>query len=164
MLPLFHRGPQVNTVRSNQVHTMTLHIYIPQRMSHQVSTCYALHFQGTAQKRSLKVKVTVTRSNQDHTVTHLGPHPMVLSSIRFLQLIVSKKWTRSQRPKIKSKSHHDMELLHPHPCKISTSYILQFPRYSLDKILKVKITISGSKVKSRSHHDVAYTYTIQFCY
>ena len=41
------------------------------------------------------------------------------------------------------------------PCQVSTSYALQFPRYSPDKILKVKVTTARSKVKSRSHHDVA---------
>ena len=33
---------------------------------------------------------------------------------------------------------------------------LQFPRYSPDKILKVKVTTARSKVKSRSDHDVAH--------
>ena len=39
---------------------------------------------------------------------------------------------------------------------VSTSYILQFQRYCLDKILKVKITTARLKVKSRSHHDIAH--------
>ena len=33
---------------------------------------------------------------------------------------------------------------------------LMFLRYSPDKILKVKVTSATSKVKSRSHHDVAH--------
>ena len=35
-------------------------------------------------------------------------------------------------------------------------YTLRFPRYSPDKILKVKVTTARSKVKSRSDHDVAH--------
>ena len=33
---------------------------------------------------------------------------------------------------------------------------LRFPRYSPDKILKVKVTSARSKVKSMSHHDAAH--------
>ena len=42
------------------------------------------------------------------------------------------------------------------PCLISTSYILWFPRYTPDKISKVKVTIARSKVILRSHHDTAH--------
>ena len=42
------------------------------------------------------------------------------------------------------------------PYQISTSYTLQLPRYSTDKILKVKVTTARSKIKSRTHHDVAH--------
>ena len=42
------------------------------------------------------------------------------------------------------------------PYQVSTSYILQFLRYSPDKILKVKVITASSKVKSRSDHDVAH--------
>ena len=38
----------------------------------------------------------------------------------------------------------------------STSYALQFPRYSQDKILRFKITRARSNVNSGSHHDVAH--------
>ena len=40
------------------------------------------------------------------------------------------------------------------PYQVSTSYTLRLPRFSPDKILKVKVTMARSKVKSRSHHDV----------
>ena len=33
---------------------------------------------------------------------------------------------------------------------------MQFPRYTSDKIFKVKIPTARSKLKSRSHHDIAY--------
>ena len=42
------------------------------------------------------------------------------------------------------------------PQQVSTSHTLRFPRYSPDKILKVKVTTVRSKVKSRSDHDVAH--------
>ena len=36
------------------------------------------------------------------------------------------------------------------------SYTLWFPRYNLDKIFKLKVNAARSRVKSRSHHDVAH--------
>ena len=42
------------------------------------------------------------------------------------------------------------------PYQVSTSYTLRFPRYSPDKIFKLKVTKARSMVKSRSHHDVAH--------
>ena len=38
------------------------------------------------------------------------------------------------------------------PYQISTSYTLQFLRYSLNKMLKVKITTAEPQIKSRSHN------------
>ena len=43
-----------------------------------------------------------------------------------------------------------------YPYQVSTSYILRFLKYSLDKILKVKVTMARSKVKSKLHHNVAH--------
>ena len=40
------------------------------------------------------------------------------------------------------------------------SYTLQFLRYALHKILKVNVTKARSKVKSRSHHDVAHLHPL----
>ena len=42
------------------------------------------------------------------------------------------------------------------PYHISTSCTLQFLRYSPNKILQVKVTTARSKVKSRSHPDIAH--------
>ena len=42
------------------------------------------------------------------------------------------------------------------PYKVSTFYTLQFLRYSPGKVLKVKVTTARSKVKPRSHHNVAH--------
>ena len=44
----------------------------------------------------------------------------------------------------------------PNINQLSTSYTLQFLRYSRDKILKVKITTVRAKAKSELHHDVSY--------
>ena len=46
------------------------------------------------------------------------------------------------------------------PYKALTSYILQFLRHSPVKISKVKATTARSKVKSRSHHDVAHLHPL----
>ena len=46
------------------------------------------------------------------------------------------------------------------PYQASTSYTLRFPRYSPDKILLVWVTTARSKVKSRSHHDVAHLHPL----
>ena len=46
------------------------------------------------------------------------------------------------------------------PYQVSTSYTLWFPRYSPHKILYVKVTMARSKVKSRSHHDVAHLHPL----
>ena len=44
--------------------------------------------------------------------------------------------------------------------QVLTFYTLQFPRYSPDKILKVKVTTSMSKVKSRTNHDIAHLHPL----
>ena len=46
------------------------------------------------------------------------------------------------------------------PYQASTSYTLEFQRYCLDKILKVKVTTTRSKVKSKSHHDGAHLHPL----
>ena len=50
----------------------------------------------------------------------------------------------------------------PNQCtyQISTSYTLRFLRYSPDKILQIKVTVARSKVKSRSHNDVAHLHPL----
>ena len=46
------------------------------------------------------------------------------------------------------------------PYQVSTSDTLRLPRYSPDKIFKLKVTTARPKVKSRSHHDVAYLHPL----
>ena len=65
------------------------------------------------------------------------------------------------RPKVKSRSHHDVTHLQA-PTNVPTRYqlptvSLQLPRYSPGKTLKV--TTARSKVKSRLHHDIAHLQT-----
>ena len=46
-----------------------------------------------------------------------------------------------------------------YPYHVSTSYTLQFPRYNLAKILKVKLTTASAKVKTRLHYDIAHRHS-----
>ena len=85
---------------------------------------------------------------------------MSLPSINFPHLMVSKIHpgqdfiSQGHYSKVKSRSRHD--IAHQRPYHVSTSYILWFARYSLDKILWVKVTTARSKVESRSHYDIAH--------
>ena len=64
------------------------------------------------------------------------------------------------RSKVKSRSHHDAQL-HP-PTNVLSKFQLPtaygFREKSLDKILMIKVT--NIKVKTRSHHDIAYLHNI----
>ena len=55
---------------------------------------------------------------------------------------------------------HDSDFAHLHPIgNVPTKYQCSkpyFPRYTQDKILKVKVTMTRLKVKSRPHQDVAH--------
>ena len=58
--------------------------------------------------------------------------------------------------------NHDDAHLHPLnnvPKQVSTTCALQFLRYSPDKILRVKVIAARSKVKSRSHQNVAHLHS-----
>ena len=46
------------------------------------------------------------------------------------------------------------------PYQVSTSYKLRFLRYTPDNIFKHKVTTASSKVKSKSHHDVAHLHPL----
>ena len=46
------------------------------------------------------------------------------------------------------------------PYQVSTSYTLRFLIYNPDKIFKLKVTTARSKVKSRSHHDIAHLHPL----
>ena len=82
---------------------------------------------------------------------------MSLSSINIAQ--TSFFMSRSVRQGQSSNQGYTMRLhTHKHQCsyQVTSSYTLWFLRYSPDKILYVNVTTARSKVKSRSHHDVAH--------
>ena len=62
------------------------------------------------------------------------------------------------RSKVKSGHTMTLHTYHPNQCpyQVLTSYTLRFPRYSPDKIFKLKVTTARSKVKSRSDHDIEH--------
>ena len=60
------------------------------------------------------------------------------------------------QPKLKVTLRCKPTLSSQRPYQVSTFYTLRNPRNSLDKILKLMVTMTRSKVKSRSHHDIAH--------
>ena len=100
-----------------------------------------------------------------------NPPPMSLSSINYLHLTVSEilpesRFYRSRSLRQGQRSNQGQTMtLHTYtpnqcPYQVSTSYTLRFPRYSPDKIFKLKVTTTRSKVKSRSDHDVAHLHLL----
>ena len=96
---------------------------------------------------------------------------MTLPSINFLQVTVSKIYPRQDfigqghYGKVKGQIKVTTKQCTPTPpnqCpyQVSTSYTLQFLRYSPDKIVKLKVTTARSKVKSRPDHDVAHLHPL----
>ena len=68
------------------------------------------------------------------------------------------------RSKVKSRLHHDIAHLQsqPMPYQVSNYYLLQFQRYSLDKILKVKVNIQDQR-SNQGHTKTLLTYTPSQC-
>ena len=103
----------------------------------------------------IKVKFLI---NSNMTLTVLNPHQK--TDPRCNKTLKVKVTTRS---KVKSRSHHDAcTPTTPNQCpyQASTSYTLRFPRYSPDKIFKLKVTTARSKVQLRSDHDVAHLHPL----
>ena len=98
--------------RLNQDHTMMLHTYNPNQCPYQASTSYTLQFPRYSPDKIFKLKVTMARSKvksrSDHDVAHLQP----LTNVPIMY-----------------------QLPNQYAYKVPTSYTLQFPRYSPDKIL-----------------------------
>ena len=104
------------------------------------------------------------KSRSHHDAAHL--HPLTNVSTKYqlptpysFRDIARTRFYRSRSLQQGQRSNHDVAQLHPPnqcPYQVSTSYTLQFPRYSPDKIFKLKVTAARSKVKSRSEHDVAH--------
>ena len=101
-----------------------------------MSTFYTLRNPKCSPDKILKLMVTTTRSNQDHTMMlyTYNPKAMSLPSINFLHFTTSEilsgqilqvKVTMA-RSKVKSRSHHDFEHLQL-PNNIPTTYQLPSP-------------------------------------
>ena len=107
------------------------------------------------------------KSRSDYDVAHLHPLTNVHTKhqlptpYRFRDIARTRFYrSRSLRPgQIKVRPGRCTPT-HPNQCpyQASTSYTLQFPRYSPDKILYVKV--KRSKVKSRSDYDVAHLHPL----
>ena len=101
------------------------------------------------------------KSSSHHDDAHLQPLTNVptkyqLPSPYSLSFYRSRSLWQGQRS---NQSHtKTLPFYNPNQCpyQVPSSYTLQFPRYSPYKILEVKVTTARSKVKSRSHYDVAH--------
>ena len=142
----------------------------PNQCPYQISTSYTLQFPRYTPDNILLVKVTTARSKvksrSDHDIAQLHPLTNVSTTYQlptpygFWDIARTRCYrSRSLRQGQRSYPGHTMTLhTYPRnqcPYQISTSYTLQFLRYSPDKILLVKVTTARSKVKSRSDHDIA---------
>ena len=104
------------------------------------------------------------------TLHTYNPQPISLPSINFLHLTVSEILSGQDficgghygkvKGQIKVTPLRCTPTPNQCPYHVSTSYTLQFPRYILNKVLKVKVITARPKVKSRSHHDVAHLHTL----
>ena len=144
-------------------------------MSLQIFNSYTLRFLRYSPGKIFKLKVTTARSksNQGHTTTlHTCiPQPItnvsptcILWFLRYNPDKILKVKVTAAVSEEKSRSHHDVAHLQtptsvPTPYQVSTSYALQFLRYSLDKILKVKVTARSNQGNIMTLH----TYTPNQC-
>ena len=93
---------------------------------------------------------------------------MSLPSINFLHLTVSEIYPGQVfTGKVTTERSNQGQTMTLHtytpnqcPYQLSTSYTLRFPRYSLEKIFKLKVNMARSKVKLRSHHDIAHLHPL----
>ena len=150
---------------------MMLHTDIPNQYPYQVSTSCTLRFLRYSPDKIFKLKVTTERlkvkSRSDHGVAPLHPltnvptkyqlpTPYSFRDIDQTRFYRSRSLWQGQW----SNQGHTMTLHTYTPYQVSTSYTLQFPRYSPEKILqfkvKLKVTTAKSKIKSRSDHDASH--------
>ena len=154
---------------------MTLHTYTPNQCPYLVSTSYTLQFPRYSPDQILEVKVTTAtskvKSRSHHDLAHLHPLTNIPTKYQlptrygFRDTARTRFYrSRSLRQGKRSNQGHTMTLhtYTPNQCpyQVSTSYTLQFPRYSPDQILEVKVTMATSKVKSRSRHDLAHLHPL----
>ena len=104
------------------------------------------------------------KSRSNHDVAHLHPLTNVPTKYKLptpysFRCIVLTRHYRSRSPKgqIKVTPRHCTPTSHnKYPYQVSTSYTLRFPRYSLDKIFKLKVTTARS---NQGHTRTLHTYT-----
>ena len=142
-------------VRARSHHNIaSLHGLINDPTKHQLSIPYSLR------DRANKIKIPASRSNQGHTMMMHTCTPNQCpyqESTSYNSEIYPGQEYSNARSLWKAQRSPNIAHLHPsnqRPVHISISYALQFPKYSLGKIFKLKVITARSKVKSRSHHDI----------
>ena len=100
------------------------------------------------------------RSNPGHTMTLHTYNPYGFRDIARTRFYRSRSLRQGQRSNQGQTMTLHTYTLHQYPYQVSPSYTLQFPRYNPDKILEVKVTTARSKIKSRSHHDIANLHSL----
>ena len=90
--------------RSNQSHIITLHTYTPKQCPYQVATSYTLRFLRFGPDKTLKVKVTIARSNVKsrshnddahlHPLTNVPTKVSTSYTLRFLRYSPDKTFSR----------------------------------------------------------------------
>ena len=145
----------------------------PNHYPYQVSTSYTLQFPRYSPDKIFKLKITTARSKvksrSDHDIAQL--HPLTNVPTKYQLPTHYSFWDIARTRFSNSRSLRQGQIkvrpwrcttTPPNQCPyhISTSYTLQFLRYSPDKILYVKVTMARSKVKSRSLHDVAHLHPL----
>ena len=111
------------------------------------------------------------KSRSDHDVAHLHPLTIVPTKYQLptpygFRDIARTRFYRSRSLQQGQRSNQGQTMmLHtytPQPMSLPSInfYTLRFPRYSLDKIFKLKVTTARSKVKSRSDHDIAHLHIL----
>ena len=99
------------------------------------------------------------KSRSHHDIAHLQPPTNVPTRYQLPTPYV--QFPRYNRTKFyRSTSLQLCQRPTQGPYQVSTSYILWFPRYSPDKVFKLNFTVTRSKVKSRSHHDIAHLHPL----
>ena len=128
---------------------------------YQVPTFYTLRNPRNIPDKIFKLMVTMTwskvKSRLHHDVAHLQPLCNIPTKYQLPTLYSFQDiaWTKFYRSRSLWEGQ-TMFLAPPKQCShhVSTSYNLQFPRYSLDKIFKLKVTMA------RSNQDIAYLHPL----
>ena len=109
------------------------------------------------------VEITFRQHALDNICVHNAEYFVIKSDLTFKYFLLtclylhinSIRDARTPQPGGNSFQYIDIE---PNQCpyQVSTFYILRNPRNSPDKILKLMVTMTRSKVKSRLQHDVSH--------